>query len=192
MIRRLTAEETANVYHSYLEYDFPPDERRPLSWVLSLSEQGKYLTVGSFDVADQLVAYAFFGKSSSGKTLMMDYFAVVKDQRQCGVGSRFFRELGERFSDYLGIVYEVEAPEKAVSEDERILRRRRINFYLRNGGCMTRVYSRVYGVDYRMMYIPIQGDWDDEFVAMELEDAYRVMIPSDRYDHIIERIGIGD
>ena len=75
MIRRLTAEETANVYHSHLEYDFPPDERRPLSWILSLSEQGKYLTVGSFDAADQLVAYAFFGKSSSGKTLMMDYFA---------------------------------------------------------------------------------------------------------------------
>ena len=47
-------------------------------------------------------------------------------------------------------------------------------------------------MDYRMMYIPIQGDWDDEFVAMELKDAYRVMIPSDRYDHIIERIGIGD
>ena len=109
-----------------------------------------------------------------------------------GVGSRFFQALSERFSEYLGIVYEVEAPEKAASEEERILRERRIGFYLRNGGCMTRVYSRVYGVDYRMMYIPIHGDWDDHFVAAELEDAYRVMIPPELYVKIIEKIGISD
>lgn len=190
MIRRLTAKETATVYHDHLEYDFPPDERRPLSSIQRLFEQGRYQTVGMFDETDQLVAYAFFGKSSSGKTLMMDYFAVVRDHRRRGVGSRFFRSLGELFSEYLGIVYEVEAPEKAVSEDEYVLRQRRIGFYLRNGGCMTRVFSRVYGVDYQMMYIPIHGRWDDKFVAEELEAAYRAMIPPEIYDRIIETIGI--
>ena len=43
-----------------------------------------------------------------------------------------------------------------------------------------------------MMYIPIHGEWDDDFVAAELEDAYRVMIPPERYDMIIEDIGINE
>ncbi|MBQ8813633.1 MAG: hypothetical protein IJZ85_03950 [Lachnospiraceae bacterium] len=192
MIRRLTAKETEQVYHTHLEQDFPPEERRPLKWVQALSEQGRYLTVGYFSDEGVLKGYAFFGRSSTEKTLMMDYFAVVKVFRESGVGSAFFQELKEVFSDYCGIVYEVEAPEKALTEADHAMRERRICFYLRNGGCMTRVYSRVFGVDYQMMYIPIHGEWDDDFVAAELEDAYRVMIPPERYDMIIEDIGINE
>lgn len=192
MIRKLTAEETAQVYHAHLEHDFPYDEQRPLQWILKLTEQGNYLPMGRFSDDGVLDGYAFFGKSSSKKTLMMDYFAVVEAFREHGVGSEFFHELREVFSDYQGIVYEVEAPEKAGSEAEHVMRQRRIGFYLRNGGCMTKVYSRVFGVDYQMMYIPIHGDWDDQFVAEELENAYRVMIPVEHYDRIIEKIGIDE
>lgn len=71
VIRVLSPEETADVYQKHLQYDFPPDERRPLSWIQRLTEQGKYLTVGMFDEFGRLEAYAFFGKSSSKKTLMM-------------------------------------------------------------------------------------------------------------------------
>ena len=58
--RILTIEEIREVYEKYLYYDFPDDERKPLSRIEQSIREGRYLCTGAFAEDGGFLAYAFF------------------------------------------------------------------------------------------------------------------------------------
>jgi GNAT superfamily N-acetyltransferase len=78
------------------------------------------------------------------------YLAVLPERRGRGLGKQVYKLLFERILERCrkenmksaGMIYEVERPELAVDEEDRALRQRRLDFYIRMGG---RVLE---GIDY--------------------------------------------
>lgn len=60
--------------------------------------------------------------------MLLDYFAIVEEARERSIGSQALTEFLERFSGDYKVFLEIELPN---GEDD--LKRRRKNFYLRNG-----------------------------------------------------------
>lgn len=148
--RLLTETELKRVYQEHMKEDFPPEERKSLSWMLKRIKSGLYEPYGLFQ-GEELLAYAFYWKTGEDDYVLLDYFAVVPEMRNRGVGSRLLKDMMERFcKDGKGVFGEVEAP---VSGDVEIdaLRRRRLNFYLRAGFRQLDFTTKVFDVPYIMI-----------------------------------------
>ena len=75
---------------------------------------------------------------------------------------------------------ECESLESAQSEEEKLLRERRIRFYLENGCVRTKLRSLLFGVEYEILYMPLTEETADG--AKELENLYRKIMPGDWYE----------
>ena len=122
-----------------------------------------------------LRAYAYFVADYEKRMLLLDYFAVIPDTRGNGYGSAALQQLREICADWKGIVIEVENNELAEDEAVRDIRNRRIAFYTRNGCHMTTTRSYVFGVDYRIMVLPVADERAEENMAQKVTGIYRCM-----------------
>ena len=75
----------------------------------------------------------------------------------------------------------MERPDEAVNAEERGIRERRIAFYRKNGLKETEIRPRVFGVGYRVMYLPCRREESDEMLKAELDTLYRRMFPPEVY-----------
>jgi len=75
------------------------------------------------------VAYAICTGEESSDYILISLLAVYKEFRGCGVGSAFLEEFKKMYSDKKGLIVEVEKPEKALNDEEKIIREKRIRFY---------------------------------------------------------------
>ncbi len=144
--RLLTAEEMASVYQEHVKRDFPPAELKPLSWLQRMLQEGCYAPYALFRDG-KVISYAFYWTAGDAYVLL-DYFAVIPEQRNKGTGGQLLREMLSRFCvDGKGVFGEVEVPDTG---DEAVdtLRTRRLNFYLRNGMRRTGVCTKIFGVPY--------------------------------------------
>lgn len=143
--RRLTDfSQVETLYGTRLKDDFPPDELKPLESMRRSWEKGAYDCYGLFDGGD-ILGYAFFVRR--GRDLLLDYFAIVREQRDRGLGSLFLRQLTGHIRGAECAVCEVQDPDKAESAEERTERERRLRFYLRGGFRKTELTSVLFGVN---------------------------------------------
>lgn len=183
-IKILNLEEVRDIYDTQMRDTFPPSELRPYNSIESLTNQGCYFCCGLFE-EEYLLAYAFFSRVNNGRVCLLDYFAVVKELRGHGVGSRFFTLLREELKDMDSILLEVESVESTEDECEKIIRRRRIAFYEHNGCEMTNVKCFLYGVDYCIMALSVTKPIpESRTVLSELERIYHLMFDDTIYDRI--------
>lgn len=180
-LRPLTLEQLQAIYRPSLQRDFPPDELMPWNRMEALALNGSQIALGLFERED-LEAYAILIRNHSAA--LLNYFAVEPACRNQGIGSRFLQLLkssaagrGLRY-----VIFEVEDPDAAANSQDALLRRRRIDFYLRAGAVPTGVCSWLYGVDYRIMLLPAQeggGGFSatDQEVASALEELYHIVVP---------------
>ncbi len=180
--KRLTLTQAKEIYDRYMGEDFPPEELKPFRMIEDMYDRGHYLTYGFYETVETegmrkevLRAYAFFVADHANRMLLLDYFAACADIRSRGYGSAALRQMREIFADWKGIVIEVEDDEIAAEESIRDIRKRRIAFYTRNGCCMTSTRSYVFGVDYRIMVLPITDGRAGECLAQKVTDLYRCM-----------------
>lgn len=178
LLRTLSQEEVSEIYHTHTVYDFPKTELKPLSSMLQLLQAGDYLCYGLFE-NENLRAYAYFFVNRD--ILMLDYFAVCRQFRCGGYGSRFLSLLKQVCSNIRGILLEVESPDCAQNQEEWSIRNRRVHFYQRNGVLKTQVTSRAFGVEYDIMYLPCKEICSDEQVREELLSVYRKMISPEAF-----------
>lgn len=151
-IRLLVEEERRNIYHGHLQKDFHQSEIKSYSLMEKLAAEKKYPCYGLFEQRE-LKGYAFFVMEENGRTLLLDYFAVVCEYRNEGLGGGFLRELQEHvIKEDLTLLAEVENPSYAMDEQSRDLMNRRIQFYLRNGFQLSKVWSRVFTDEYQIIY----------------------------------------
>ena len=174
IIETLTLPEIRDVYRDQLKRDFPDNERRPLSMIEKLLEDGRYLCCGLRD-GSGVSAYAFFLIHEG--TYLADYYAVRKDLRGTGIGSAFLKELCIRFREVSCVLLEVDDPDAAGSEEEKAVCIRRLHFYLKNGLRDTGARARTFGADYRIMEFP-EGEAHDSAEAGRIyAGIYRSVLP---------------
>ena len=145
--RLLTKEELTEIYNRNMKQDFPPDELKSLSLLLRLMDQGNYEPYALFREG-KVIAYAFYWKAGNRPYVMLDYFAVISEERNKGTGSALLRDMLERFcQNGSGVFGEVEAPVSG-NEATDTLRRRRLGFYARAGLRRMNYTAQIFGVPY--------------------------------------------
>jgi probable selenium-dependent hydroxylase accessory protein YqeC len=177
-IRLLNAEEVRDIYQTHLVNSFPRSEVKPLENILRMMELERYECLGLFE-DNELRGYAYLVVDQESGYLLLDYLAVVSDRRGCGYGSRMLKELRAWYQDWNGIFIESEALRTSANEDELVVRRRRLDFYEKNGCELTCVKTEVYGVEYSIFYIPILVEQPDH--DTELDHIYRTMFSEKAY-----------
>lgn len=148
----LTLEEMTTLYEEHLIKDFPSNEWKPLEQILKLMEEGNYKVYGFYE-EETLRAYALLCLIDT--RVFLDFFAVAdSDKRGKGYGSRVLKDLLQILQEQGKelLILEAEAPERAETEEARITRNRRIQFYLGNQLCNSPVRGQVQGVEFHILY----------------------------------------
>lgn len=188
VVRKLVKEEISYIYQTYMTQDFPPQELKPLGHILKSMERGYGFALGIYKGAD-LMGYAVL--IVTAKSALLDYFAIVKAYRGKGVGHEAFRLLQNYFEEQLpginGIYIEAEQIDKAKDEKGRTIRRRRIAFYQSCGCEMTALESKLFGVEYSILYrqlgsTPVQPS----FEAVDM--IYRTMFKKTHYQCFVKLV----
>ena len=153
-LRQMKPEELIELY-TIIRRDFPSDERPPQVILKNQLKIGKcellLLTDGQIDYA-----YALCTLGANAHTLIL-LFAVFEEYRGKGLGSTFMHILAQRMKDKLSMIVEVEIPEKASSEIERVTRGRRIAFYERLGFVsLTDIRYAAWNVPLMLMVLPLR------------------------------------
>lgn len=177
--RLLTREELRELYDQHMKRDFPPDELKPLNRLLELLDRGVYEPYALFR-ENRLIAYALYWRTGEDPYVMLDYFAVIPEERNKGAGSALLRDMLERFCQNGGGVFgEVEAPISGDAETDA-LRRRRLGFYARAGLRRMEYTSRIFGVPF---VIIVYGPEISEAALMETHrKLYRQVLSEAEYN----------
>ncbi len=177
MLKKIDKKTAEDIYRTRMPSDFPPAELKPWKRIARMWEDGVYFAYGFYENGE-LMAYAYLVEADSGDVLL-DYYAVAAQARGNGIGSRCIRlliaELQGQGSRLLLI--EVENPLYAAAKAERIMQEKRIRFYEKNGLILTEYASRLFGVEYRIMFFPMQKTIDPKAVFEALDRIYHTMFP---------------
>ena len=165
----------AQLYKTRLKKDFARDELKPLSSIRRLWDRDAYDCYGLFR-GEEVLGYAFFVRI--GKNYLFDYLAIEAGHRDEGLGSVFLRQLSACLTGADCVVGEVEDPDKAEDPAERALRERRLQFYLRNGCRRTGLTSFVFGVDYRILEVPVGRDHTADELRAVYTGIYQSILPA--------------
>lgn len=170
----LTLGQVRMLYRERLKQDFPANEVKPL-WIIERAmSRGEYICYGAVE-GDEILAYAFF--VVSGRRALFDYYAVARDLRDMGIGSRFIRALIEGpLSGMDCVLLEVDDPDCATG-DEAALREKRLSFYLRNGLTDTGVRAEVFRVRFRILALPVGGEREPAEVRRIYSEIYHAILP---------------
>ncbi|MFZ7988228.1 GNAT family N-acetyltransferase [Fusobacterium watanabei] len=117
-------------YEKFLKEDFVSDEIKPIENILTLIKKGRYEVYGIFQ-DDEMIAYASFWKKENINLVLLDYLGVSKKYRNQGIGSKILVLIKEMLGN-MPYVVEAEIPTGSSLEEDKI-RKRRIEFYERNG-----------------------------------------------------------
>ena len=117
-------------YEKFLKEDFVSDEIKPIENILTLIKNGRYEVYGVFQ-DDEMIAYASFWKKENINLVLLDYLGVSKKYRNQEIGSKILVLIKEMLGN-MPYVVEAEIPTGSSLEEDKI-RKRRIEFYERNG-----------------------------------------------------------
>ena len=177
-LRRLTMEQAEQVYTRYMKQDFPRDELKPFAMIREADARGEYECLGCYD-GDLLCGYAYLVKL--GREYLLDYFAVLADLRGSGYGSRILQVLRENYADAAAMLIESENPDFAADDDALRERRRRLRFYLHAGCLDTGVTACVFGVEYRVLELPVSGAHTPDEIRGVYMRLYKSFLSTPRY-----------
>lgn len=183
--RMLTESEIADTYNRYMRYDFPKDELKPLSRILSSLEKDEYICYGIFE-GDELCGYAYFvSLTEDGKKYcLLDYFATVNGLRGQGIGTEFLNMLYDEFKGVEALLCEAESTNTAV-RSEADIRRRRIAFYLRNRFIDTGVTASVFGVEFVILELDLNKDHSGDEIRSYYSRLYKSFLPERFYNKFV-------
>lgn len=176
--RVIDEEEIKRIYQEHLLKDFPEDEVPPWIYFENMLSQDQYECYELLD-GGLLIGYAcFLRKEIDGKRYyLFDYLAVMEDYRNRGIGAVFLQLLSGQFPNADCMIGEVEDPDAADTEEDRTLRKRRLEFYRRNGFIVTTVKSQIKGVTYCLLEIPTGSQHSAEQIRKIYEAIYISIAP---------------
>lgn len=175
-LKILNESEFSVLYKKYVKADFPVGERRPLFMMKKRIKAGSYICYALLS-GEEISAYAIIISHKESNCLMLELFAVNKSIRGKGVGSDFLQSLKEQLKAD-GILLECENPDFAKTEEERVLRQKRIAFYKKNGGVLTDFAVKAFGVEYLVMFLPLKSVLPPEDIDREFRRFYSTSVPA--------------
>lgn len=160
------------LYDSIIE-EFPEGERKSIDVFIRLFKTGDYKLLLAFNEAGFEVGYAFIFTIRELNQLWLDFIVIHPEYQGKGYGSEFFSKMSNFFTDYDGILFEVEIPEGS-NENQK----RRIQFYERMGA--VRLDLKYYlpnefeGLEMYLYYKALNKDIlpEPEVVIKVIESAY--------------------
>lgn len=178
-LQHLNPTQVREVYDKRMKADFPASELKPLEMIEQSVQKGIYECLGMFET-DEIIGYAFLIRM--GTICLIDYLAVVPEQRDKGMGGELLRLLGKHLKEDEAVIGEVEIPSEAEDEAERTTRTRRLRFYLRNGLIDTGVSTVTFGVPFEILRFDNGKELSKRRVSELYEKIYRFILPPDWYD----------
>ena len=136
-------------YVALYEEAFPPEERKPLSYMLTGARAYAYevLVISAEDVRVAGVAITV----RNGDLVMLDYFAVSPALRGKGIGRAALPLIRARYAD-AKFFLEIERPvEGCANYAQRV---RRAAFYASAGMVSTAVCAHIYGTEMELLAFP--------------------------------------
>ena len=121
---------------------FPASERKRLSMIRRMRRRGAMEVLSVRGGQSEFLALAM--TMLCDDLALLDYFAVVPESRGTGVGGQALGLLKERYSGRRFFL-EIEDIDFARDDGERLLRRRRKSFYLKNGMKETGIKTVIFG-----------------------------------------------
>ncbi len=157
-IKELSADELTHIYNTHMINDFPSSELKPLERILYTMSIKLCYAFGLYE-GNSLKGYSIFIIPENCDYALLDYFAILSENRGMGYGHSFFSSIcpffNEHFPELKGIFIECEDINKAKDATERTTRSRRISFYKNNGCIDTPLCSCLFGVEYVILYLPL-------------------------------------
>ncbi len=171
-LKQFNIEETKYIYNTYMLVDFPSSELKSLKKIVRLMGLGKYLSFGVYE-GETLIGYAFF--MTNENIVLLDYFAILKDKRNGGYGSKSIALLSDYFKEKFDVfVLESEDPAFGKNKNDIVIRQRRVNFYKKNKFKVTNIVSKVYTVEF-VIFSKNDKIKDENEVAKGLYNLYVAM-----------------
>lgn len=186
-IFKLKKNQVEYLYNKSMKVDFPDNERKPLAMILKGMDNGTYECLGmidesacsSFETYDELlkeiICYTIFVKS--GKNYLFDYFAVIGNLRNKGLGTLMLDLIREYYKDADCVFGEVENPEYAKNPEDESIQIRRMNFYLRNGYVDTGARCWLFGVHYIILELDLGKGHSRKEIEEIYMSHYKSMLP---------------
>lgn len=182
-LRRADFEEL-RLFYDWMKIQFHPGELKSLAHIKQMWLKEQYCAYGLWN-GEELIAYALMANTSYGNVIyLLDYYAVLPQYQDMGLGSLFLQMLRENLCGD-AIILEVEDPDYAPDEEERARWQRRIRFYENNGCTHTPVKLNLYGFDYTIMQLPIKQSLYHVRVREALEQIYHVFSPPKMYQKYV-------
>lgn len=187
ILRRLTKEEILSIYTTHSVRHFPANERKPVASVERMSDEGIYIGYGLYskEHPDSLLCYGFFTVLPGHRNILLDYFAVLEEYRNLGIGSRFLSQMKASVTEYDGFLIESEDPDYAANKEEIAVRQKRLSFYAKNNATFTGIRADVFDVHYRLLYFPIVKEPDIHVIYSDFCEIYRHMVSETNYKNKI-------
>ena len=160
-VREINTREENEAVSQLYETAFPEEEQIPWDDLMRLVEEIPLDFTLYYDDEDEFLGFTIMLEREPVSWFW--YFAMVEEKRGHGMGREILRLFDEK---YKGKTYfmDIESPEQtdAPNPEER---RRRTDFYLRNGFRMSDVKWSYYPVDYAILLKgpmnPTQQDFED-------------------------------
>lgn len=177
-LRKADAEEL-KLFYDWMGKQFHPGELKSLAHISGMCRRGLYSAYGLWS-GETLIAYALLANTADKRKHMLDYYAVVPEYQERGLGSSFLKMLSEALPGD-ALLLEVEDPDYAPDAAEEAHWRRRVRFYEKNGCVHARVKLNLYGFDYTLMQLPQEKRLSDAEVRAAMEEIYHIFSPPEMY-----------
>ncbi|MBR3015476.1 MAG: GNAT family N-acetyltransferase [Clostridia bacterium] len=179
-VETLSLSQIRAIYRERMKRDFPPDELKPLKRIERAMARDEYVCYGAAADGD-ILAYAYFVKlKENGKPYaLFDYYAVRQDLRGRNIGSLFIQALMQGpLHEMDCVLLEVDDPACAETPEEKDIRNRRFAFYMRNGLRDTGVIATVFGVQFKILTLPMGNPVSREEARRKYAALYRSLLPA--------------
>lgn len=177
-LKEIDLNEFENNMYSYYEEIFPDDERKPLSVIRKIYENGYTQIIGIFN-DENPVGFMMVNKIEEDGFAILDYLAIFEEYRNKGYGTKAIELLKDLYKDTKGIFVEVDKIGLGIDDAENLIREKRKNFYENLGFKKLRYDLFLFDVIY-MPYVYSNIETDEEIVVEKILDIYNTTVGKKR------------
>ena len=182
-LRQLDEAQLCEVYRERMRRDFPDSELKPLEMMLRMLRAGVYDALGVFD-GDELVAYALVYRRAGGRVPLLDYLAVEPSRRGQGAGSATIELLKAHYRASADALF-IECEQPDVAPDTAGAQAR-IRFYRHSGAKLTDLNVTLFGVDFRILCLPLHEEMGAFDCEGELIALYKDMLAPSVFEQNVQ------
>lgn len=146
--------------YKYIKQDFIKGEYAPY-WILRKQIKSGKQTGYILSDGKNKLGYCICSQEVEGY-ILISLLAIHEEYRGREFGTEFLRKLIKGYGGNNGIVVEVEKPEGAISNEEKLVREKRIRFYQKvQFTVVSDIYYSIWNIQMDLMILPLEAKRED-------------------------------